>query len=485
MIGGWLPGEGKRGASASARCSSACTTTTARCATSAASAPASPRPSWSGWPSCCAPLERDDSPFAPGGPKIPREAVFAEPELVAEVEFREWTDGGQLRAPSYKGLRDDKPLGARRARGAPTRSVRRASAGASCKLSNLDKVLYPDVGFTKRDVIDYYARIAPGRAAAPPGPGADAQALPQRRRGAVLLREARAVAPARLGRDGARRATIDYSLAEDEPTLVVAGQPRRPRAAHVAGAGRRARAPDARRLRPRPGRAGDRRRVLPRGASCCAACSRASACECFAKTSGSKGMQVYLPLNSEATFAQTKAFAKAVAELLEREEPGLVVSRQTKSRARGQGARRLEPERRQQDDGQRLLAARDAAPDGVDAGHVGRGPRGAGEPEDLTFDAARGAAPRRRARRPVRAGAVACPAPPRGVAFAAWTSCGGSSPRSASRPRSARPTAPSAASSSCATPSARPGAHLGEPEEAAIEAARRRWSTLPPPVSRP
>ena len=55
------------------------------------------------------PLERDDSPFAPGGPKIPRGAVFVEPELVAEVEFLEWTDGGQLRAPSYKGLRDDKP----------------------------------------------------------------------------------------------------------------------------------------------------------------------------------------------------------------------------------------------------------------------------------------------------------------------------------------------------------------------------------------
>ena len=46
-------------------------------------------------------------------------------------------------------------------------------------------------------------------------------------------------------------------------------------------------------------------------------------------------MQVYLPLNSEATFAQTKAFAKAVAELLEREEPELVVARQTKSARAG------------------------------------------------------------------------------------------------------------------------------------------------------
>jgi bifunctional non-homologous end joining protein LigD len=58
--------------------------------------------------------------------------------------------------------------------------------------------------------------------------------------------------------------------------------------------------------------------------------------QCFPKTSGSKGMQVYVPLNDgKATFADTKAFSKAVAELLAREEPGLVVARQTKSARAG------------------------------------------------------------------------------------------------------------------------------------------------------
>ncbi|MGH2768152.1 MAG: non-homologous end-joining DNA ligase, partial [Actinomycetota bacterium] len=51
----------------------------------------------------------------------------------------------------------------------------------------------------------------------------------------------------------------------------------------------------------------------------------------FAKTSGSKGLQVYAPLNSDVTFAQTKPFARQVAELLERAEPDRVVSRQTRS----------------------------------------------------------------------------------------------------------------------------------------------------------
>jgi bifunctional non-homologous end joining protein LigD len=51
---------------------------------------------------------------------------------------------------------------------------------------------------------------------------------------------------------------------------------------------------------------------------------------CFPKTSGSKGMQVYLPLNSGASYAETKPYAHAVAKALERSHPDLVVSRMTK-----------------------------------------------------------------------------------------------------------------------------------------------------------
>lgn len=54
-------------------------------------------------------LRRPDSPFTGRQPR--RGAVFAEPRLVAEVEFSEWTRAGTLRQPSYKGLRDDKDPG--------------------------------------------------------------------------------------------------------------------------------------------------------------------------------------------------------------------------------------------------------------------------------------------------------------------------------------------------------------------------------------
>jgi bifunctional non-homologous end joining protein LigD len=51
--------------------------------------------------------ERSSPPFDAGGP--PRGARWAEPELVAEIGFAEWTRDGKLRQPRYLGLRDDKP----------------------------------------------------------------------------------------------------------------------------------------------------------------------------------------------------------------------------------------------------------------------------------------------------------------------------------------------------------------------------------------
>jgi bifunctional non-homologous end joining protein LigD len=57
--------------------------------------------------------------------------------------------------------------------------------------------------------------------------------------------------------------------------------------------------------------------------------------ETVVKTSGSKGLQVYVPLNSEVDYDATKTFAKRVAELLEARMPELVVSRMAKQIRRG------------------------------------------------------------------------------------------------------------------------------------------------------
>jgi bifunctional non-homologous end joining protein LigD len=57
--------------------------------------------------------------------------------------------------------------------------------------------------------------------------------------------------------------------------------------------------------------------------------------DCFPKTSGSKGLQVYVPLNSKVSYGLTKPFAHAVAQALERAEPERVVSRMAKRIRRG------------------------------------------------------------------------------------------------------------------------------------------------------
>lgn len=57
--------------------------------------------------------------------------------------------------------------------------------------------------------------------------------------------------------------------------------------------------------------------------------------ECFPKTSGSKGLQLYVPLNSPCTYDDTKSFSHAVAQTLERDEPDRVVSKQKKELRKG------------------------------------------------------------------------------------------------------------------------------------------------------
>jgi bifunctional non-homologous end joining protein LigD len=57
--------------------------------------------------------------------------------------------------------------------------------------------------------------------------------------------------------------------------------------------------------------------------------------DCFPKTSGSKGLQVYIPLNGKVTYERTKPFAHAVAQALEKAEPDKVTSRMTKKLRKG------------------------------------------------------------------------------------------------------------------------------------------------------
>jgi bifunctional non-homologous end joining protein LigD len=106
-----------------------------------------------------------------------RRAHWVTPELVAEVSFTEWTQDGTLRHPSFQGLRNDKraqdvvreepsatPTIAPDNSQSPGKSPRKTKAFskdtvAGIKISNPDKLLYPEAGITKRDLALYYEAI--------------------------------------------------------------------------------------------------------------------------------------------------------------------------------------------------------------------------------------------------------------------------------------------------------------------------------------
>jgi bifunctional non-homologous end joining protein LigD len=303
-------------------------------------------------------LAQDDSPFT--GSQPPRGAHFVAPLLVCEVEFSDWTRAGKVRQASYKGLRDDRdPSEVVRERLQPsdeassTRSltllggdargrtgVEVTVEGRTLRLTNLDKVLYPHTGFTKGDLIGYYAAIAP-------------VLLPHLRdRPLTLKRYPDGVegehfyekqCPAHRPEwvqttavwSGRTEREIDYCLCQDLPTLVWLGNladlELHPSLSHADALER----PSTLAFDLDPG--------PPAGiVQCCevALDLRDMFAElglrAFAKTSGLTGMQVYVPLNQhDVAYGQTKPFARAVADLLARRRPRLVVSHMVKAARRG------------------------------------------------------------------------------------------------------------------------------------------------------
>ncbi|HET8652858.1 MAG TPA: DNA ligase D [Gaiellaceae bacterium] len=109
------------------------------------------------------PLERKDPPFTtvPKMPRVRKDAiVWVEPELVAEVEFVEWTHDKRLRAPSYKGLREDKSTEEVRREEPMELETAIRQGKRVLKLTNLDKPFWPDEGVTKGDLLAYYQAVA-------------------------------------------------------------------------------------------------------------------------------------------------------------------------------------------------------------------------------------------------------------------------------------------------------------------------------------
>ena len=211
--------------------------------------------------------------------------------------------------------------------------------GKRLTLTNLDKVLYSASGFTKGQIIDYYARIAPallphlkGRAVTMkryPN-GVDAEYFYEKN--APKHRDDWVKTAPIWSRHNRR--TINYLLVDDLPTLIWM--------ANLASL----------EIHPSLAMASDIQRPTmmvfdldPGPPANIVQCAQVGmwlhdifshwGLETFPKTSGSKGLQIYVPLNTAVTYEQTKLLAHALAHLLESEHRDLVISEMKKESRTG------------------------------------------------------------------------------------------------------------------------------------------------------
>jgi bifunctional non-homologous end joining protein LigD len=307
------------------------------------------------------PLRAGESPFVDELPRDDaRGATWVRPEVVVEVKYGNRTPDGRLRFPRFLRLRPDKsPAEVEPAEIAPAVAVSLAAPVSpaapavsppatdnpgtvvrvgerNLELSNLDKVLYPAVGFTKGEVIDYYTRVAPVIL-----PYLQDRALTRIRfpNGVTEASFFEKNAPAGTPRwvrtetlpvpgSSKGRETIDFVVADDLPTLVwlanLAALELHTPQWKIGSAG-----PDLLVVDLDPG--------PPAGLPECAEVAlllrerlAADGLTAVAKTSGKKGMQLYCPIAASQPADRVSAYAKRIAGELARAHRDRITDQMTK-----------------------------------------------------------------------------------------------------------------------------------------------------------
>ncbi|MCW2928047.1 MAG: primase-like protein [Thermoleophilia bacterium] len=204
---------------------------------------------------------------------------------------------------------------------------------ARIKFTNVDKVLYPEAGFTKLDVARYYATIAPALLAHMRGRPLTLKRYPHGVDGDFFYQkrcpEHRPDFVRTSGMIGEH--DVEYCLPDDVPTLMWMSNLADLEIHVLLAKAKAVQSPTVIAFDLDPGE----------GAGIVECCEVALhlrhvfsdlGLEAYPKTSGSKGIQVYVPLNDpKVTYEQTKPFAKAMAELLTRQYPDLVVAKMLKA----------------------------------------------------------------------------------------------------------------------------------------------------------
>ena len=206
--------------------------------------------------------------------------------------------------------------------------------GKELRLTNLDKVLYPKAEFTKGEMVDYYAKVAPAIVPHLSGRAVTLRRFPEGVEdldAAFFEKRCPKHRPkwVKTARVTVEKGKIDFCVCDSLPTLVWMAQLAAIELHPSLSLSRAPKRPTVLAFDLDPGPPAD---VVD--------CSRVALrlrellaqveLECFAKTSGSKGMQLYVPLNTKTSYEETRPFAQAIAQVIAKQTPDEVLAKMGK-----------------------------------------------------------------------------------------------------------------------------------------------------------
>lgn len=207
--------------------------------------------------------------------------------------------------------------------------------GHPLKVSNLDKVLYPEVGFTKGEVIDYYVRVAPTML-----PHVGDRGLTLRRypngveETSFFEKRCASHRPDWIGTfdgPGDRNGTIGYCALDSVAALAWSANMAALELHAPMARGVDIESPTMCVFDLDPGPQTGMTECAEVALDIRAVLDRLAGLECVPKTSGSKGLQLYVPLNTPHTHGHCSEFALAVAQVLEKHHADRVTSTMAKA----------------------------------------------------------------------------------------------------------------------------------------------------------
>ncbi|MFG0330684.1 MAG: DNA ligase D [Phycisphaerales bacterium] len=286
-----------------------------------------------------------------------RGVTWVEPKLVAEVRFTGWTEGGRLRHPAFLGLREDKTprevvreepettpktKSGRSKKSASTTSKKKRTQRApqdrsTPRLTNPDRVLYPDTELTKAEVADYYAGAASlilphlvnrplTLVRCPAGYNEDCfyqkkwvKSMPASIRGPEIEEDGESKTVIAVDDDAGLLALVQLGVLEIHPW---------------GSSFDRLEQPDRLIFDLDPGDDVAWSRVVEAGRTVREILRQADL-KCWPRVTGGKGLHLVAPLAPEADWETVKAFARGVARTMERLDRARYVSTVTKAKRRG------------------------------------------------------------------------------------------------------------------------------------------------------